>query len=182
MNSKTRLLILIAFSLFLAALLARKGDLIWMALPFLAYLGMGIWQSPAVGKLNLKAARSVEKISAGGAATTKVGGTVRTRGGETGELRLPAPLLAAAAEIQIQPELIKFRPFPLRLQRTLPTAGTIPARRGGSGTNFWGVREYHPGDPLRRLDWKRAARHPNQFFTKEFEQEQIADIGLILDT
>ena len=37
--------------------------------------------------------------------------------------------------------------------RTLSSAGSIPARRSGSGTNFWGVREYHVGDPLRRLDW-----------------------------
>jgi uncharacterized protein (DUF58 family) len=89
--------------------------------------------------------------------------------------------LPATAEVQLQPELRKFRPFPLRSQRTLHSAGSIPARRGGSGTDFWGVREYHPGDPLRRLDWRLTARHPHMFFTKEFEQEEIADIGLILD-
>ncbi len=89
--------------------------------------------------------------------------------------------LPAEAKIQVQPELNKFRPFPLRPQRTLHSAGSIPARLGGSGTDFWGVREYHPGDPLRRLDWRLTARHPHKFFTKEFEQEEIADIGLILD-
>ncbi len=87
----------------------------------------------------------------------------------------------AAAEMQVPPELRKIRAFPLRAQRTLPSAGSIPARRGGRGTNFWGVREYQPGDPLRRLDWRLTARHPRQFFTKEFEQEAIADIGLIVD-
>ncbi len=89
--------------------------------------------------------------------------------------------LPAEAKIQVHPELNKFRPFPLRPQRTLHSAGSIPARLGGSGTDFWGVREYHPGDPLRRLDWRLTARHPHKFFTKEFEQEEIADIGLILD-
>ncbi|HTP10046.1 MAG TPA: DUF58 domain-containing protein, partial [Anaerolineae bacterium] len=89
--------------------------------------------------------------------------------------------LPAEAKIQIHPELKKFRPLPLRPQRTLHSAGSIPARLGGSGTDFWGVREYHPGDPLRRLDWRLTARHPHKFFTKEFEQEEIADIGLILD-
>ena len=92
------------------------------------------------------------------------------------ELELPA-----VAEIQVQPELKKFRSFPLRPQRTLHSAGPIPARLGGGGTDFWGVREYQPGDPLRRLDWRRKARYPSQFFTKEFEQEETADIGLILD-
>jgi len=89
--------------------------------------------------------------------------------------------LPAAAQVQVLPELQKFHPFPLKPQHTLPSAGSIPARLGGSGTEFWGVREYHPGDPLRRLDWRRTARHPHQFFTREFEQEQIADIGLVLD-
>jgi uncharacterized protein (DUF58 family) len=89
--------------------------------------------------------------------------------------------LPAEAKIQVRPEFNKFRPFPLRPQRTLHSAGSIPARLGGSGTDFWGVREYYPGDPLRRLDWRLTARHPHKFFTKEFEQEEIADIGLILD-
>jgi len=51
--------------------------------------------------------------------------------------------------------------------------GSIPARLGGSGTDFFGVREYHPGDSLRSLDWRLTARHPRQFFTKEFEQEEM---------
>ncbi len=89
--------------------------------------------------------------------------------------------LAAEAEAQAPLALIKFRPFPLRPQNTLHSAGSIPARLGGNGTDFWGVREYHSGDSLRRLDWRKTARHPRQFFTKEFEQEEIADIGLILD-
>ena len=89
--------------------------------------------------------------------------------------------LPAEAKIQVRPEFNKIRPFPLRPQRTLHSAGSIPARLGGSGTDFWGVREYYPGDPLRRLDWRLTARHPHKFFTKEFEQEEIADIGLILD-
>jgi uncharacterized protein (DUF58 family) len=92
------------------------------------------------------------------------------------ELELPA-----GAEIQIQPEMKKFQPIPFRPNSTLHSPGSIPARLGGNGTDFWGVREYHAGDPLRRLDWRLTARHPRQFFTKEFEQEEIADIGLILD-
>ena len=94
------------------------------------------------------------------------------------ETRLEVP---AAAEVSVKPDLKKFRPFPLCSQRTLHSAGSIPARIGGSGMDFWGVREYHPGDPLRRLNWRKTARHPRKFYTIEFEQEEIADIGLILD-
>ena len=222
MNSKVLTVILVIFSLMLMALLTRNGDMAWMALPFLAYLGIGILQSPAIGKVNLQARRVVEKETTGGVSSVNVSTTVSNqdphiiylrlidplqpgmritdgqienrsalREGETAELRytfraergsfawksvkvkLGDPLglfetvldLPAVSEIKVLTELKKFRPFHLQPQHTLHSAGPIPARLGGSGTNFWGVREYYPGDPLRRLDWRRMARHPHQFFT-----------------
>lgn len=89
--------------------------------------------------------------------------------------------LPARGEIQVQPERAALRRLPLRPRSTVHAPGSIPARLGGSGTDFWGVREYQPGDPLRWLDWRLTARHPRKYFTKEFEQEEIADIGLLLD-
>lgn len=92
------------------------------------------------------------------------------------ELKLPAE-----AEATVHPEMEKFPSITLRSRSTLHSPGSIPARREGSGTDFWGVREYQPGDSLRWLDWRLAARHPHKFFTREFEQEEIADISLVLD-
>jgi uncharacterized protein (DUF58 family) len=57
----------------------------------------------------------------------------------------------------------------------------VPARLGGSGTDFYGVREYQPGDPRRWINWRASARHNTGLFTNQFEQERIADVGLILD-
>jgi uncharacterized protein (DUF58 family) len=89
--------------------------------------------------------------------------------------------LPACAGVQVQPEYGQYRRLPLRPGGTLHSPGSIPARLGGNGVDFWGVREYQPGDSLRWLDWRLTARHPQRLFTKEFEQEEIADIGLILD-
>jgi uncharacterized protein (DUF58 family) len=89
--------------------------------------------------------------------------------------------LPASATIQIRPQIKKFKALQFHPHSTLHSPGSIPARLGGSGTDFFGVREYHPGDSLRSLDWRLTARHPRKFFTKEFEQEEIAEIGLILD-
>ncbi len=89
--------------------------------------------------------------------------------------------LPAQADLYVQPPHERFNRLALRPRTTLHAPGSIPARLGGRGTDFWGVREYHPGDSLRWLDWRLTARHPGKFFTKEFEQEEIADIGLILD-
>ncbi|HEX9012030.1 MAG TPA: DUF58 domain-containing protein, partial [Anaerolineaceae bacterium] len=238
MNSKILTPFLAVIGLLILALLARNGDLAWLALPFLAYLGVGILQAQPRSRLQLTAERSVEKTAAGEKASVHVCVAVRNIGPAVdqlvmsdtpqpgmalsegqlwrrlslprgGEARLEYTFLAergnfawktvqvqasdalglletcfdlpAPAEIQVQPEVKKFKPFPLRPQRTVHARGAIPARTGGTGIDFWGVREYHPGDPLRRLDWRKIARHPREIFTKEFEQEEIADIGLILD-
>jgi uncharacterized protein (DUF58 family) len=43
------------------------------------------------------------------------------------------------------------------------------------------VRDYQVGDPQRWINWRVSARHPRDLFSNEFEQERIADVGLILD-
>ena len=90
-------------------------------------------------------------------------------------------IIPAASEISIHPERENFRRAPIRAYHTLHAPGSIPARQAGSGIDFWGVRPYYSGDPLRRLDWRLNARHPGELFTREYEQEEAADIGLILD-
>ena len=107
--------------------------------------------------------------------------SIRTRVGDPlgliqAEIRLPD-----TTTLQVRPPIRKFKAIPLRPRTTVHSPGSIPARIGGSGTDFFGVREYHPGDPLRSLDWRLTARHPRRFFTREFEREEIAEIGLILD-
>ncbi len=43
-----------------------------------------------------------------------------------------------------------------------------------------GVREYVPGDPMKRVHWPSTA-HRGRFMVKEFEQDPQADIWLFLD-
>jgi uncharacterized protein (DUF58 family) len=90
-------------------------------------------------------------------------------------------LVPDKTSVQVRPPIKNFKGISLHPRNTVHSPGSIPARIGGSGTDFYGIREYHPGDSLRTLDWRLTARHPRKFFTKEFEQEEIAEIGLILD-
>jgi uncharacterized protein (DUF58 family) len=87
----------------------------------------------------------------------------------------------AHAQLVIFPELIQMRSIKIRPRQTRGFAGPILARQGGAGTDFYGVREYQVGDPLRRINWKISTRYPQSLFTNESEQERIADVGLILD-
>jgi uncharacterized protein (DUF58 family) len=239
MNNKTLVVGLIIFSLLIVALIARNGDIAWMILPFLAYLGIGLLQTPPQENLQFGAERTLEQTRSNDGVTVDVTLRIQNesletvhlfieetaqagmkivdgelsrwatlRSGESAELKyaftagrgdfswnsvrvvVSDPLglvetemsLPASASIQIRPQIKKFKSILFRPRSTLHSPGSIPARLGGSGTDFFGVREYHPGDSLRWLDWRLTARHPRKFFTKEFEQEEIAEIGLILDS
>jgi len=81
----------------------------------------------------------------------------------------------------IYPQTVRLRRIDLRPQRTLGFAGPISTRRAGSGVDFYGVREYVLGDRLRKINWRVSALHDRRLFTNEFQQESLADIGLILD-
>lgn len=89
--------------------------------------------------------------------------------------------LPAAGEVLVRPVPLPMRSLPIKPRFTVHASGPISARLAGSGTDFWGIREYRPGDSLRRLNWRLGARHPHHLFTNEFEREEIADFGLILD-
>ena len=90
-------------------------------------------------------------------------------------------LISAPAELFVSPRLRQLKRVAIRPLRTRGYAGPVPARMGGSGTDFFGVREYQLGDPRRWINWRVSARHPRSLFSNEFEQERIADVGLILD-
>jgi uncharacterized protein (DUF58 family) len=85
------------------------------------------------------------------------------------------------AKLAIVPRAPRLRSIGIRPFRTRGFAGPILARQAGSGTDFWGVRAYEAGDPLRWINWRISARHPRDLYTNEFERERIADVGLILD-
>jgi len=95
------------------------------------------------------------------------------------DLKVDVP---APGKIHVYPAPISIQSVNLRPRNTIHTSGPILARTAGSGTDFWGVREYKLGDSLRRINWQLTARHPDRLFTNEFESEEIADYGFILDS
>ena len=89
--------------------------------------------------------------------------------------------VTAAANLLIHPTPMRLKPLLIRPPQTKGFAGPIPSRQGGSGLDFLIVREYQPGDPLRQINWKVSARHEIDLYTTIYEQQRIADIGIILD-
>lgn len=236
MNQKSLQIVSIFLGLVFAGLVTRNGDLLILAIPFLAYLLVGLLHAPA--EISLQAVRILDKSSViahepvaarvivenqGTSllnlylkdelfATMKlIDGTTQHRNivfaGQAMELayRFEAErgvytwktiracasdpfglfevesAISASGELFVRPAPLSLRPITLQPRATLPTAGPIPARRPGLGTDFWGVRQYRVGDTLRWINWRLAARYPDTLFTNEFEREEIADFGLIVD-
>jgi uncharacterized protein (DUF58 family) len=90
-------------------------------------------------------------------------------------------LLKASQAASVVPDTLRLPHVPLRPRLTKGVAGMIPARQGGPGVTFFGVREYRMGDAMRWINWRASARHRQAVFTNEFEQERAVDICLVLD-
>lgn len=106
---------------------------------------------------------------------------IEVRAGSSFGLARRRALLPATGRILVLPQVDRLRRVSIRPLRTRGYAGPVPARLGGSGVDFFGVREYQAGDPRHWINWRASARHPRSLFTNEYEQERLADVGLILD-
>ncbi len=82
--------------------------------------------------------------------------------------------------LTVFPAAEKLEKVKISPRRTRVFTGTIRSRASGAGVEFFGTRSYVAGDPLRHLNWKAGARW-DLLITNQFEQERIADIGIILD-
>ena len=75
--------------------------------------------------------------------------------------------------------LPRFKSLAERTQ-TRELEASLAAPRAGSGTEMFGVREYRPGDPLRRIHWRSSARH-GELIVREFEPPGVQILGIFCD-
>lgn len=223
--------------LLVVGLLLRRGEVLLLTLPVLAYLVAGIWLSFSPEEVRLVAKREIAERQLPSREETAVRVEVVNEGrrlsevqlleelppgltvieGEMGlvaslkpgeqveleyrvtaergrfefsaikakvadslgfnllELELPCP-----GELLFVPRFEELRDITIAPRRTKVYSGMVKARLGGTGVEFFGTREYYQGDEFRWIDWNATARLGRPI-TTEFEQERVADIGLILD-
>ncbi len=68
---------------------------------------------------------------------------------------------------------------PLRRQTTAH-AGTLPTDSGGPGIEFHSTREYQPGDPASRINWRRYAK-TGELSTVNYRERRAAAVVLAVD-
>lgn len=81
----------------------------------------------------------------------------------------------------VVPKKVVLPKLQLKPQFTLQSHGPNLSNKPGSGIDFWGIREYFPGDSLSHIHWRLSARFPYKFYIRQFEQENMADIGILID-
>jgi len=57
---------------------------------------------------------------------------------------------------------------------------SMAAPRAGSGNELFGIREYRPGDSLRRIHWRSSARH-GALVVREYEPPGLQTLAILLD-
>jgi uncharacterized protein (DUF58 family) len=105
------------------------------------------------------------------------------------KMRVNDQLAVSSSEVRVKakgrlfvlPPVTRVGHIAIRPRRTRVYAGMIPARAGGSGTEFFGVREYHPGDSPHSINWRASARYTDTLYANEYQQERVADVGIVLD-
>lgn len=113
-------------------------------------------------------------------------GVVRFAGASvarTDPLRLCRAIARASApqSVLVLPRRYQLPPLTLPGQRRYQPGGVALAASSGDSEEFFGLRDYQPGDPMQRIHWRSFAR-AGQPIVKEFQTEFFERHALALDT
>jgi uncharacterized protein (DUF58 family) len=99
-------------------------------------------------------------------------GPVDVRVGRPGALLARQHRLDAAQEVAVFPDVLAIRRYQLTLRRGARLySGLRRAKPPGASTAFASLRDYVPGDDVRRISWKATARRDRPV-TVEYEAER----------
>jgi uncharacterized protein (DUF58 family) len=108
-----------------------------------------------------------------------LGPTTLTSGDPFGLFRV-SKHFPSASSLVVLPMLVNVSQF-LSPYGLLPGGKAIRRKSLDITPHASGVREYVPGDPMKRIHWPTSLRK-NQLMVKEFEQDPQAEVWLFLDT
>jgi uncharacterized protein (DUF58 family) len=89
--------------------------------------------------------------------------------------------LPVSSRILVYPKIIDLPPSVLPPEIGGGSTPVTTSRRQGEGASFFGIREYRPGDPLRHVHWRSAARL-GRLTVIEWEAEESLDVIVAVET
>ncbi|MEF8873590.1 MAG: DUF58 domain-containing protein [Candidatus Thermoplasmatota archaeon] len=82
--------------------------------------------------------------------------------------------------IRVLPRTEEMQSVDIHPSYTKHWLGDIKSKSIGVGSEFFSLREYHPGDEMKDINWKATARYFEPF-TNEYEGEKSGDVILVVD-
>ena len=86
-----------------------------------------------------------------------------------------------AGTLLVLPRLYEFPRIILTGKRTYQHGGVNMATSIGDSQEFFSLRDYRPGDPMRAIHWRSYAKTGTPV-VKEYQDEYFTRLGLVLDT
>ncbi len=86
----------------------------------------------------------------------------------------------AQCTVPVYPDFSRISQTQLDANHSFLLTGTRLKPRRGEGMEFHQLREYHPGDSLRQIDWKATARR-RSLISREYQDEQNQQVLIMLD-
>ena len=107
-------------------------------------------------------------------------GPINLRSMDLFGLRVEERAAEVLIELKVFPKIQYVSRINVRPRRTRNWPGEIVSRRPGSGLEFYSVREYVSGDPLKRINWRASARF-DDLLANQFMSELGGDTIIALD-
>ena len=89
--------------------------------------------------------------------------------------------LRAGGELLVYPARGALARPPASPGKPVAARAGVPSITGHLAEDFRSLREYHPGDSLRRVHW-RASAHRGELHVRELERERFAPTLILLDS
>ncbi|MBN1913811.1 MAG: DUF58 domain-containing protein [Candidatus Omnitrophica bacterium] len=86
----------------------------------------------------------------------------------------------AYSEIFVYPQTFNIRQFPALKKGAAPWFGIEASRASGDEHEFYGVREYRPKDPVKKIHWLSTARK-NRLIVKQYQRHVFCRATLIFN-
>ena len=84
------------------------------------------------------------------------------------------------SELYVYPRTFNIPKFPPLVKGTAPWFGIETSHVSGDEDEFYGIREYKPGDPIKRIHWLSTARK-NKLIVKQFQHQVFFRASIIFN-
>lgn len=84
------------------------------------------------------------------------------------------------SRLTVFPQTREVKELSLKSKQPKMYPGEMRVKMPGPGYEFWGIREYVPGDPFKMINWKAFAS-TGRLLVNEKERESVSDVTIVYD-